>query len=48
MKIYNLWNKNENWKYSSSKEVGEELIKKIKDYKSIIEAKIDQEIYKKN
>ena len=31
MKIYNLCNKNENWKYLSSKEEGEELIKKIKD-----------------
>jgi arginyl-tRNA synthetase len=48
MKIYNLCNKKENWKYSSSKEVGEELIKNIKDEKSIIEeTKIEQEIDKK-
>lgn len=48
MKIYNLCNKKENWKYSTSKEVGEELIKNIKDEKSIIEeTKIEQEIDKK-
>lgn len=48
MKIYNLCNKKENWKYLTSKEVGEELIKNIKDEKSIIEeTKIEQEIDKK-
>ena len=37
MKIYNLCNKKENCKYSTSKEVVEELINNIKYEKSIIE-----------
>ena len=49
MKIYNLCNKKENWKYSSAKEVAEELIKNLKDEKSIIEeTKIESQTPKKN
>ncbi len=36
MKIYNMCNRKPNWKYSSSQEVAEELIKNIKDEKEII------------
>ena len=36
MKIYNMCNRKPNWKYSTSQEVAEELIKNIKDEKEII------------